>query len=97
MVLAGEIVRCGRGRYVVPGRQRAEPAIETTPASVEPNVAVPVHTRAPRAAPRERADALAEAMLVCPRVHRCRQSGTLCDVAADRGRPQFLRKYCLRC
>jgi hypothetical protein len=63
MVLAGEIVRCGRGRYVVPGRRRAEPAIETTPASVEPNVAVPVHTRTPRAAPRERADALAEAML----------------------------------
>jgi hypothetical protein len=63
MVAAGEIERCARGRYVVPGRRRAEPAIETTPASVEPNVAVPVHTRTPPAAPRERADALAEKML----------------------------------
>ena len=63
MVLAGEIERCARGRYVVPSRRRAEPTIATTPASVEPNVAVPVHTRAPPAARRERADALAEAML----------------------------------
>jgi len=63
MVLAGEIERCGRGRYVVPGRRRAEPAIETTPASVEPCAAAPVHTRTPPAVRRERADALAEKML----------------------------------
>jgi hypothetical protein len=63
MVLAGEIVRCGRGRYVVPGRRRAEPTIATTPASVERSAAAPVHTRTPPAVCRERADAVAEAML----------------------------------
>jgi hypothetical protein len=44
MVMAGEVVRCGRGRYVVPSRRRAQPAIETTPASVECSAAAPVRT-----------------------------------------------------
>jgi hypothetical protein len=63
MVVAREIERCARGRYVVPGRRRAEPTIATTPASVERSAAAPVHTRTPPAVCRERADAVAEAML----------------------------------
>jgi hypothetical protein len=63
MVLAGEIVRCGRGRYVLPGRRRAQPTIETTPASLERSAAAPVRIRTPPATCRERADALAEKIL----------------------------------
>jgi hypothetical protein len=64
MVLAGEIVRCGRGRYVVPGRRPAQLAIETAPAPVERDAVAPVHTREPPGARPERArDTLADEVL----------------------------------
>ncbi len=64
MVLAGEIMRCGRGRYVVPRRRPAQPATETTPASVKRAAIASAYTRGdPRTARRERADEVAEEVL----------------------------------
>jgi hypothetical protein len=64
MVLVGEIERCGRGRYVAPGKRPAQLAIETAPAPVERDAVTPVHTREPPGTRPERAhDTLADEVL----------------------------------
>jgi hypothetical protein len=80
MVLAGEIVRCGRGRYGVPGRRRAQPAIETTPASAERAAVASAYTRGePAATRRERAHAAEE--VLAEKLGLCRHEPTAVDFA----------------
>jgi len=63
MVVAGEIVRCARGRYVVPRRRPAQEAMETTTvASAERGAAAPLRTCEPAAARRERAHVAEEVL-----------------------------------